>query len=141
MRSPSFPLPVGAMLASAGVFFLMTGACTTLRPVGLGDLHGPDSPGKVRITEAGHSTAVLQAPQVTGDTLVGTVNGVPQHILLSQVTAIQEWEGEPDRTALLVFGGIVGGFALLVTETAHTGDLGAGPHSCVVNMPGSNAGC
>ena len=115
MRFPFLPLPLGALLARAGACLLVTGACTTLRSIGRDELRGPNPPSSVRVTQADHSTVVLHAPKVVGDTLEGTVNGVRQQVPLSQTTAIQAREAAPDRTAALVFGaGAVAAFGYVM---------------------------
>lgn len=105
-------------LTSLVVSLSLTAACTTLRPVGADELRGTNPPDRVRVTKTDDSTVVLHAPKMVGDTLVGTAGGVRRTFLLSQATAIQAREPAPDRTAIFIFAGMTGAFALLVTETA-----------------------
>jgi hypothetical protein len=97
-----------AFLNFAPCLTLIT-ACTAMRQVPLGQLRSQGGPDSVFVTEADHSTVVLHAPRVVGDTLKGTVEGVGvygtrRQFLLSQTTAIQTKELAPVRTVALVLG-------------------------------------
>jgi hypothetical protein len=96
---------------------ILAAACTTLRPVEPDELRGPNAPDRVRVTKTDDSTVVLRTPKIVGDTLVGFVNDTRRTFLLSQTTAIQGWEPAPGCTAIFIFAGMTGAFALLVTET------------------------
>jgi hypothetical protein len=106
-----------SLLTPAATCLIVAAACTTLRPVGVDELRGPNPPERVRVTKTDDSTVALHSPRVVGDTLVGTADGVRRTLLLSQATAIQAWEPAPNRTAILIFAGMTGAFALLVAET------------------------
>jgi hypothetical protein len=97
---------------------VVTAACTTMRPVDPDELRGPNPPERVRVTKTDDSTVVLHTPKLIGDMLVGFANGTRLTLLLSQTTTIRAWEPAPGRTAIFIFAGMTGAFALLVTETA-----------------------
>jgi len=101
MRFPLRSLPVGA-----GTWLLLTAACTAIRTVEPAELSPPNPPSRVWVTRADHSTAVVDAPRVSADTLIGMVNGWPERLPLSAVTVLRVRERSPDRTAGLVFVGV-----------------------------------
>jgi hypothetical protein len=86
-----------------------------MRPVQPEELRSPRPPESVRVTLADHSTVVVYAPRVVGDTLVGvTIYGARQHFLVSRTTTIQAREAAPDRTAGLVLLSASGVLALAI---------------------------
>jgi hypothetical protein len=104
MRLPLPALSVGALL---------TAACTSLRPIQPSELT-PEVPTRVWVTRADHSTVVFDSAHVSGDTLVGIVNGQPQRLVLSEVTVLRARGPSGDRTAALVFFGVGGPTAVLI---------------------------
>jgi len=89
--------------AVAGTWLLFIDACTTIRPIEPADLSPPHAPARAWVTYANDSTVVLDSARVNGDTLVGTVGGKPERILLSQATTLRARELSGDRTAGLVW--------------------------------------
>jgi hypothetical protein len=115
MRLPILPLQLSTFSSLAGAV-LMLAACTSIRPVTPDDLASPDRPSRVRVTQFDRSVVVLKGPEVIGDTLVGTANGVRRQILLSDVNTMSAKKAAPGKTALLVFGGA--GAAFLFWDVA-----------------------
>jgi hypothetical protein len=120
MRFPVLSLPAGALLSCMGACLLLAVACTTVRPVTADELSGPNPPNPVKVTAIDttgrRSTVLLQAPEVVGDTLFGTENGVRERILLADVNTMSAKQKSPGKTALLVLG--AGGAAYLYWAAA-----------------------
>jgi hypothetical protein len=108
MRSPLCSLPLGALLSGAATSLLLTAACTDLQTVQPADLSPPHPPARVWVTRADHSTVIFNDPRVSGDSLIGVVNGQPQRLRLSETTALRVREPAPDLTAELVLSGVAG---------------------------------
>jgi hypothetical protein len=98
MRSPLQIVPVGALLV----------ACTTVRPVQPADLRAPNPPARVWVTHADHTTVVLDSARLSGDTLIGLVDGQPQRLPLSEATVLRARGPADARTEGLVLLGIGG---------------------------------
>jgi hypothetical protein len=114
MRSFLRSLPIGA-----GTWLLLTAACTTLNTVQPAELSPPHALTRVRVTRADHTTVVFDSARASADTLIGIVDGQPQRLPLSEVTALRVREAAPDRTAGLVFLGVSGVVALAVYFVDH----------------------
>jgi hypothetical protein len=114
MRSLLRSLPIGAILAGAGTWLLLTAACTATRPVQRAELSPPNPLTRIWVTRADHTTVVLDSARVSADTLIGLVDGQPQRLPLSESTVLRVREAAPDRTAGLVFLGASGVLALAV---------------------------
>jgi hypothetical protein len=99
MRLPPRFLPV--------VCALLAG-CTATRLVERAELSLPNPPTRVWVTRADHTTVVFDSARVSADSLIGTVDGQPQRLPLSEVTALRVREPSQDRTAGLVFLGVSG---------------------------------
>jgi len=108
MRSLLRSLPVGA-----ATWLLLTAACTTLHTVPPADLGAPNPPARVWVTRADHSTVVFNDLRVSGDSLIGMVNGKPERLPLSEATVLRVRQLAPGRTAGLVFAGALGATALV----------------------------
>ena len=119
MRLPLQIVPVGALFV----------ACTTVRPVQPAELSPPHAPTRVWVTGANHSTVVLDSARVSGDSLVGSVNGQAQRLVLSEATVLRAREPSEARTAALVFFGVSGAFVLV----AHFVDKSPAPY-CAENL-------
>lgn len=113
MRSllPSFPI-------AAATWLLLTAACTVVRTVQRTDLSPPNPRTRVWVTRADRSTVVFDSARVSGDSLIGMVDGQPQRLRLSEATVLRVREPAPDRTEALVYVGVAGvavyGFHLLL---------------------------
>jgi len=116
---------------------LLAAACTTLRPVEPDDLIGADAPDRVQVTEQDRTVVVFHQPRVVGDTLIGTVNGVSQRLLLWQGAAIQVREPAPERTANLVVGGGVAAIVLIAIVAPKLSAKALGC-TCGAPYPGRN---
>ena len=113
MRLLSGSSPVGIILAGAGPCLLLIGACTTIHTVQPADLSPPHPPARIWVTRADQATVVFDSALVSGDSLTGLVNGLPQGLLLSEATVLRIREPSPDRTAALVFFSAGGAAAVL----------------------------
>jgi hypothetical protein len=114
MRSLLRSFPIGAILAGAATWLLLTAACTATRPVERADLSPPNPLTRVWVTRADHTTVVFDSARVSTDSLIGIVDGQAQRLPLSEATALRVREPSPDRTAGLVFLGASGVLALAV---------------------------
>src|SRR2546428_11823796 len=100
---PGRALPVGA-----GTLLLLTAACTAMRTVERAELNPSNPLTHVWVTGPDHTTVIFDSARVSGDSLIGLVNGQPQRFPLSDATGLRVREAAPDHTAGLVFfGGIV----------------------------------
>jgi hypothetical protein len=134
MRSLLRSLPIGA-----GPWLLLTAACTTLHTVQPADLSAPTppAPGRVWVTRADHTTVVFDYVRVSGDSLLGLVDGQPQRLPLSEATVLRVREPAPDRTAGVVFLGVAAALALhLVFDTPPNG-----PFVCIILCPSGTECC
>ena len=127
MRSALRSLPVGA-----GTWLLLTAACTIVRTVEPAELSSANPPTRVWVTRADRSTVVFDYARVTGDSLIGVVDGQPQRLPLSKLTVLRVREPAPDRTAGLVFLGVAGAAALAVHLVI---DTPPGPFACYIHCP------
>ena len=134
--------------AGVGALLLLAAACHTMQPVPMDELLS-NSINPIWVTRADHSTVIIHAPVVKGDTLQGFVDGEFREMPLSQATTIQTRRPAPARTAavaaavggltlasFLYFGNrsYVGGNA----QTCETGIFGDLPLPCCkvqVNTP------
>ena len=105
-------LPVYAFLACAA-------ACTATRTVKAADLTPSNLPTRVWVTRADHTTVVLESARLSGDTLIGVVNGQPQRLPLSAVARLRVREPSEARTVALMFAGYGGLAVLLSAQFAH----------------------
>ena len=105
---------VGPVLTIASV----VSACTTTRALQRAELASQPLP-RVWVTRADHTKVVMTAPQVTGDTLVGTVGGVRQQFLLFETPEVSTREFSKGRTALLVASAVGLGTLAYFASTWH----------------------
>jgi len=101
-------LPVGAWVAVAAV---LLAACHTMQPVQPSALTA-GAVGSVWVTKTDHSTVVLQAPRVTGDTLTGFVDGAFREMPLSETTRLAMRIPARGRTVAV---GVTAGVTALAT--------------------------
>jgi hypothetical protein len=101
------PRPLAAPAARPGLlrlvcaaFAIATAACHSMRPVQPSQLVAT-SIKRIWVTQADHSTVVVDAPQLRGDTLQGFVDGQYREMPLSQATSIQTLRSARGRTTLL----------------------------------------
>ena len=69
---------------------------------------------RVWVTRPDHSTVIIHAPEVRGDTLAGFIDGIYREMPLSDAVAMAARERAPGRTAALVLSGGAATFALLL---------------------------
>jgi hypothetical protein len=132
MRSLLRTLPAGA-----GAWLLLTAGCTTLHTVQPADLSAPNPPARIWVTRADHSTVVFNDLRVSGDSLIGMVNGNSERLPLSEAMVLRVREPAPDRTAKLVFLGVAGTAALALHFVFDT----PGPFGCNVLCPSGTECC
>jgi len=95
-------------------------ACTTVRAVQPADLSPSQPPTRVWVTYADHTTVVLDSARVSGDTLIGSVNGEPERIPLSAATFLRARRSSPERTAALWAALSVGALAAVAVPLITT---------------------
>ena len=124
----------------AGVAWLFsTAACHSMRAVQVSQLVTTPTK-RIWVTQTDHSTVVLDAPLVNGDTLAGFVDGQFREMPLSQAASIRTLQPDRGRTALLaVAAGVaaLGTFAYFENrsyvgkaQTCSTGFFGDLPVDC-----------
>jgi len=114
--------PLRSLSVGAGACLLLTAGCTAMRAVDRADLSPPNPPTRAWVTRADHTTVVFDSARVSADTLIGSVDGQPQRLPLSEATVLRVREAAPDRTAGLVFLGVSGVVALAVYLVDKTPD-------------------
>ena len=127
MHSLLRSLPVGA-----GTCLLLTAACTTMHSAQPADLRSANPPTRVWVTRGDHTTVVFNYVRVSGDSLIGMVNGQPERLPLSEATALRVRQPALDRTAKLVFLGVAGAAALALHLVI---DTPPGPFACYALCP------
>lgn len=90
-------------------------ACQTVERVPKERLAAPNPPARVWLTLPDHSTIVVASPELHGDTLVGLVDGVRQHFVLTPAGVLTIRKAAPGRTAVLAIG-MVGAMGLIEYE-------------------------
>jgi len=100
-----------SLLGTPAGLLLVGAACYSMHPVVPSALASAHAPDRVWLTRADRSTVVLQSPRLEGDTLLGTVDGAPQRLLLSQAAAIMTRSTATPRTIVLVMAVSGAGFA------------------------------
>jgi hypothetical protein len=96
---------------AVGLFLLVS--CHAMRPVHPAQVGESRTWDRVWVTRPDHSTLVLSAPEVRGDTLSGFVNGVYQEMPLSEAVSISARQRAPARTAAVAIGAAAATYALL----------------------------
>ena len=119
MRVRVLPLQLSTFSCLAGAVVILT-ACTSIRPVTADDLTSPSRPSSVRVTQFDRSVVELTAPELIGDTLVGSAKGVRREILLSDVTTMTAKRAAPAKTALLILGTAGGAFVYWAAAFRYT---------------------
>lgn len=111
---------------------LVAACCTIARPVSPNTLAAPGAVPRVWVTLSDHSTVLVSAPRLAGDTVVGFVEGVEEHFLLSQALGVATHQVSKPRTAALaVFGGVVlAGLIAYAVEPHGTCFTPGGPLPC-----------
>jgi hypothetical protein len=122
---------LAALAASAG--------CSTLQPVG--DPARFISEARPQVVYATHTSGAVVAvarPRVSGDTLLGTREGLslPVALPLSQVERVEAVQRDKKRTTLM----IVGVTAVTATLGILVAQAGAG-EACDYSLPPSRGGC
>ena len=105
-------------LTRAGLTALIGGvlsACYTVQPIHTGELQSLKSADRVWIMRADQSTISVSSPQLVGDTVIGRVDGIREHFLLSDTVQVGTRHLAPARTAAAVSATVLGvaGFAYL----------------------------
>ena len=100
LRRATASVPVVTSI-SAGLWWMVTAACHTMQTVPPTRLASAQPPPRVWVTRSDKSQVVLDAPQLSGDTLTGIVNGEREQFLLSQMSAVQSRESSPARTVAI----------------------------------------
>ena len=106
--------PLRSLSVGAGACLLLTAGCTAMRAVDRADLSPPNPPTRAWVTRADHTTVVFDSARVSADTLIGSVDGQPQRLPLSEATVLRVREAAPDRTAKLVVLPAFGAAVVLV---------------------------
>jgi len=117
---------------------ILLNACHTMRPVQPSALTA-GAVGAVWVTKTDHSTVILQAPRVTGDTLEGFVDGSFHEMLLSQTTKLAVQQPARGRTVAI---GVAVGVSALATfiYMANRSDVGDG-QTCYTPKDGDVVPC
>jgi len=103
-------------------------ACHTLQPVSATELNPTTDP-QVWVTQADHSTIVLDEPRVVGDTLNGLIHGESHRVPLSDGVSLRVKRNAPIRTAAVV---AISGAVLLggMYYMEHQPDVNASAQTC-----------
>ncbi len=88
---------------------------------------------RVWVTRPDHSTVVVHAPEVRGDTLTGFIDGVYREMPLVEAVSMSARQRAPARTAALVAGGAAGTLALLV-YFGNRSYVGNGAQTCTTGL-------
>jgi hypothetical protein len=104
---------LGSSLALSLGLGLVAG-CHTMHVVQPAQLGAARAWERLWVTRPDHSTVVVHAPEVRGDTLIGFVDGTYREMPLSQVVSIRAREGARVRTVALVMSGAAATGALLL---------------------------
>ena len=123
------------LLAVTGI---IASACHTMQPVRPSDLTA-GTVSAVWVTKTDHSTIILQAPRVTGDTLAGFVDGSFSEMLLAQTTKLVMRTPARGRTVAV---GVTTGVTLLAAfiYMANRSDVGDG-QTCYTPKDGDAVPC
>lgn len=103
---------VGCLIAATGA----SAACHTLKPVTLEQVNVA-KPSEVNVTRGDQSIVVVSGPQVSGDTLVGYVNGKFEELPAADLKQVRMRAPARAQTAALIVATTIGiaGFAWMVT--------------------------
>ena len=116
------------IIASALIAAAVAG-CTRSRALQRSELSAQPLP-QVWVTRSDHSKVVMRSPLVIGDTLIGTVNGVPEQLLLFETPEVSTRDFSTGRTALLVTSTLALGTLAYFASTWHPKPGPAGANVC-----------
>lgn len=113
-----------------------------MRPLESARLNPADLPQRIWVTDSDHSTVILDAPKINGDTIVGWVAGDYREIPLARVASLRTRERARTRTAVAVTAttvAMLGAFMYLESRR----DVGTAPVclNAAANVPAPFTPC